>query len=719
MQRALLFVIWLAVLAIEVIALRASLGIPFSDDLESRFRGGSPAYARYEALLADYGRLDTDIVVLFEAEDFADPESRQAVSDFLIEVQFLPRVAAVLSPFSFELRTDDGTRQPLFSPGLEAETQRARLRQGLEELTGLDRVLAHDLTAMQALVLTEDLPSDTKARSAILAEFRALADSMSRDGPVTITLTGYPVIRAAVTDRLDADTALLNGLGVVAGLAVAWIALRSFVLSLAIALTAHTARLWSVTALLPFGYEINAVTITLPTLIVVLAFSEAIHIAQAARRTWHDGRPAPLRRAMLSVWPAALLAALTTGGAFAALMLSRSELVTGLAFYGMAAIAISTPLVFVLFGLFAATLDRTVGLRRFLRPPPSGAVAGFGALIPFVRRNARHVSLAGMVLVAVSTLGYSALEPNYSLYEGLRERDPELRALRRIEAEFGPVTGLQFEHPVDPPQALDRAVAALSELSPWGPAFAIDIAARDDLPEALRARLLSRDGARTLVTLPYPYVDSRSARADIEALQERISGHPDLSELGPVTGVVHVSSLVSAEILRAFSLCFALAAAAAGVLVAIWLRSLSLGLLSVVPNVLPITVVGSLIWLTGQPFSFTSGIALTIAFGIAVDDTVHVINRMRALTRGGRRLTEDVVLGALQGIGPTLVLTSAILIGGLSGTLFSSLPTLVSFGLLSIAVFVLALLADLVLLPALFIERLKWGHAISINDTDH
>jgi Predicted exporters of the RND superfamily len=181
---------------------------------------------------------------------------------------------------------------------------------------------------------------------------------------------------------------------------------------------------------------------------------------------------------------------------------------------------------------------------------------------------------------------------------------------------------------------------------------------------------------------------------------------PELRALGPTTGLVHVSSIVSAEILRAFSLCFALAAVAAGLCVALWLRSLPLGLLSVLPNVLPITAVGSLMWLTGIPLDFTSGIALTIAFGIAVDDTVHLINRIRSESHGSD-WTEASVLAALRGIGPTLVMTSAILIGGISSTVLSSLPSLATFGALTIAVFCLALVADLLLLPALFVWHLR------------
>ncbi|OAN80814.1 hypothetical protein A8B78_10590 [Jannaschia sp. EhC01] len=716
LKRLLLPLLWVLFLVVEVVALRAASGMLFSDDLESRFRGDFPAYMRYEALLEEYGRFDTDIIALFEADSFADGESHVVMEDFLLDVQFLPHVEAVLSPFSFTAAGVDGSPQQLFAPDLSPEDLADRLHAARAAQSGLSRVLSEDLGAAQVLVVIPDMPIDTDARADLLAQMGALAAEVSDGTGVTVTLTGYPVIRASVTQRLDADTALLNSLGVVAGLAVALIALRSVALALVIAFTAHTARLWSITALLPLGYDINAVTITLPTLILVMSFSEAIHLGIATRRAYADGQPRPLHRAMASVWPAALLASVVTAGAFAALLLSSSALVSGLAVFGVLAIVISTPLIFAVFALQVVTLDRLFGFQRFVRQPaPStGAARAPALLVAVVQRGKGAIAVVGLGLVALSTAGYLMLQPNYGLFEGLRDGDPEIEALHRIEVQFGPLTSLEFEHPVSADVDLAAIARTLGDVSGWGDAFALPAprdAARalgDGLPEVLRNRLVSDDGTRTLISLPYAYDGSALARRDITALEARIAQEPALADLGPATGVVHVSSFASERILNAFSLCFALAAAASGVLIAIWLRSPLLGLVSMLPNILPITAVGAWMWLAGQPFSFTSGIALTIAFGIAVDDTVHLLNRARQEARADGAWSEASILRALRGIAPTLVLTSAVLIGGLIGTLFSSLPSLVDFGILTISVFVLALLADLLLLPALLLVSLPY-----------
>ena len=141
-------------------------------------------------------------------------------------------------------------------------------------------------------------------------------------------------------------------------------------------------------------------------------------------------------------------------------------------------------------------------------------------------------------------------------------------------------------------------------------------------------------------------------------------------------------------------------------IVALWLRSPLLGLIAVLPNILPVTLVGSLMWIIGTPLTFTSGIALTIAFGIAVDDTVHVLNRVRQVAARRGSLDQTTVQIAMREISPALVTTSLVLIVGVLGTQFSSVPGLVDFGQLTIAVFVLALVADILLLPALLVAAI-------------
>jgi uncharacterized protein len=132
------------------------------------------------------------------------------------------------------------------------------------------------------------------------------------------------------------------------------------------------------------------------------------------------------------------------------------------------------------------------------------------------------------------------------------------------------------------------------------------------------------------------------------------------------------------------------------------LRSLWLGLLGIGLSALPIALTLAVMGWLGIEVNIATCLVGGIALGVAVDDSIYLLSRMqRERRRGvGRRLA----LGrALSVTGRAMVTTSAILVGGFSTMLGSDfLPSAHFAALFSLAV-VLALLADLILVPALIL----------------
>jgi hypothetical protein len=117
-------------------------------------------------------------------------------------------------------------------------------------------------------------------------------------------------------------------------------------------------------------------------------------------------------------------------------------------------------------------------------------------------------------------------------------------------------------------------------------------------------------------------------------------------------------------------------------------------------NILPISLAGAWLSASGSGLQFASGLALTIAFGIAVDDTLHVLNRIRPRLLAGKPLTLSDLRAAFTEITPVLLATTVILVGGIGSALLSAIPTINLFALISMGVLVAAFVADVVLLPA-------------------
>jgi hypothetical protein len=129
-------------------------------------------------------------------------------------------------------------------------------------------------------------------------------------------------------------------------------------------------------------------------------------------------------------------------------------------------------------------------------------------------------------------------------------------------------------------------------------------------------------------------------------------------------------------------------------------RSVRLAALSVLPNILPLTLGLALLGLAGISLRFTTIIAFPLAFGLAVDDTIHFLARWREERARGRDNAEAIRL-TMRSTGRAMVLTTAFLTGALAVMMVSEFLGLVHMSLLVMVILFGALLGDLLLLPAL------------------
>ena len=145
---------------------------------------------------------------------------------------------------------------------------------------------------------------------------------------------------------------------------------------------------------------------------------------------------------------------------------------------------------------------------------------------------------------------------------------------------------------------------------------------------------------------------------------------------------------------------FLLALAVVSLLIALSTRELRLGLLSLVPNVLPVALVLGLMGWADIPVSVPIALIATIAIGIIVDDTIHFVHCLREELRPGVTL-DDAIEATFQRAGRAILFTTLLLLGAFSVYAFAALKPLRYFGAIACLAFLAAFLADVALLPAL------------------
>ena len=170
-----------------------------------------------------------------------------------------------------------------------------------------------------------------------------------------------------------------------------------------------------------------------------------------------------------------------------------------------------------------------------------------------------------------------------------------------------------------------------------------------------------------------------------------------------VTGNAILLNRAADGVARSQPLTVGLAAGTIFVLLAIGLRSVRLGLVAMIPNVVPVVIFFGVLGMGVAPLSLPTSLIGCMAMGIAIDDTVHYLVRYRAERRVGRD-ARQAVLRASRFVGRPIAITSAVLSFGFLMVTLSEFATLQEFGLLSAATMGICLVTDLILLPAILVR---------------
>ncbi|MBT0587602.1 efflux RND transporter permease subunit [Alteromonas oceanisediminis] len=134
-------------------------------------------------------------------------------------------------------------------------------------------------------------------------------------------------------------------------------------------------------------------------------------------------------------------------------------------------------------------------------------------------------------------------------------------------------------------------------------------------------------------------------------------------------------------------------------LLMIALRSVRMGFISLIPNMLPAGI-GFGIWaLISAEINLALAVVLSMTLGIIVDDTVHFLSKYNYARRRGDN-AQDSVRYAFSSVGRALVITTVVLALGFSTLTLSTFALNADMGLLTAIIIVVALLVDLIFLPA-------------------
>jgi len=148
------------------------------------------------------------------------------------------------------------------------------------------------------------------------------------------------------------------------------------------------------------------------------------------------------------------------------------------------------------------------------------------------------------------------------------------------------------------------------------------------------------------------------------------------------------------------------------------LRSIRLGLISLIPNFIPVLITFGLWAIFVGEIGIIASMITATSMGLIVDDTVHILSKYRRAKHEHDLGTHDAIRYSFAHVGKALWVTTVVMIAGFGVLAFSSYKLNVDMGILTATVVGIALVMDFLLLPALlmFMDRDKHCHCVSCRE---
>lgn len=723
----------------------------FATDYRIFFDEDDPALQAYEKIEREFTKSYT-LLYLVEARegDLFTPRRLAALQDLTARVWRLPRILRVNSLSNYQHTHAEGDElwvEDLLDHPADFDPQQvARVRRIVMNEPELRGKLVSDDGRVSMVVATVRLDREQDAeKRQLVAQARELAGAFESDYPdLKLRLNGQLMVDHAIAEVAERDAVQVEFNMFLALIALITWFLRSVggtVATMAVMLGSVAAAAGLTTLL--YG-DFNAINSSSLYIVLMLAILDSIHVLAAYYHRLAEGRNRreAMHDSLRKNLKALFLTTLTTSVGFASMNFSASPpfrefgTVTALG-------------VWVALGLTLSVLPALVLLfpaRGRSHPPVSGLVRRLQEWFP--RRQGLYLPVG---LVAVALLLPAALlnEADDRLIDAFYEDEPIRESAVFAEKHLAGYSFIDFMLPAGGAGGVTepRYLAAVDDFVDWlerqpeilhvssftrvikrlsrtmhgdDPAF---YRIPDDRRETAEYLLvyessvppeldlqdsINIDKSALRVTAYVKSLSSREliglkGRADdylngVQAVHGHSASSPAL--MFAYTGQENVRSMLQGCVLVAAFICLTMIVA---------FRSVKLGVLCMIPNLMPAILAFGLCGLFIGEINMGAAMVFTMSLGIVVDDTIHFVVSYRRQRDSGSD-PQQAVHESYSLVGRAIIITSLLLcIGFVIPILFAGLKMNVMFYSLALACVIGALLADLFFLPAMLVRIERAG----------
>ncbi|MES2680564.1 MAG: MMPL family transporter [Bacteroidota bacterium] len=497
--------------------------------------------------------------------------------------------------------------------------------------------------------------------------------------------------------------------------------------------------LWTLGIMNLLGKPIDIMTSMLPTMIFIAGMSDVVHFFSKYFEELAKGtaREKIYSLILKEVGFPTFLTLITTVVGFLSLLFSSIRPIREFGIYTSVGVTVA----------FILTYTLLPALLYFFTPKKLVTVHGTGNRtnnlmrngLFWIFRNQKTILVITAVLILLSVLGISKIKVNNILLEDLSEKVKIKQDFNFFDENYSGVRPFEMEVNV---KALNRTVwdyEVMRELNKvdefvkkeYQAGFLISPASlvktiyqnsgtdpdavfpgEDDyqpIAAQLKSnkknkevkRLVTTDGRKTRISAKIRDMGSMRVNEHNARLLAFIESNvnKDLVEF-KITGAAHLVDRNNEYMVSNMTQGFLFSIIVIGILTFFLHRSWRMVLVFIIPNVIPLVIIGGIMGFAGIELKAATSLVFSIAFGIATDDTIHFISRLKIELGYGKSLMYAFKRTYFE-TGKPIILTTFILMGGFMSLMISDFQSLFYFGFLICITIIVAVLADIFLLPVL------------------
>jgi predicted RND superfamily exporter protein len=558
--------------------------------------------------------------------------------------------------------------------------------------------------------------------------------------------SGLPYIKAKVGEMIKGEMYLFVALAVIVTSIILLLLFRSIRIVLVSLLIVGIGVVWALGTLSLFGYDLTLLTAVIPTLLVIIGVPSCIFFINKYHHEYrhHGNKIKSLYRVVTRVGSATFLSNLTTAIGFGAFIITNTQVLKE---FGVVASL-------NVMGVYSIALMLIPIIFSFMPPPETkhlthlsrrGIKKNINRIVVTVLYRRKFVFAIAIVLICTGFVGVTFLKNNGYMVDDIPRNHPVLVNLKFFEKNFNGVMPLEIVYDTQKPNGylsssvlvkIDRLQKKLTnypELSKpvsiveaskfasqayyngnpdryrlpsafeWG--FIMSYIPRSIGVSDMFAKLVDSTGRYVRVMYNADDIGTirmnnlnKTIRSDIDTIFKENANHVYISG----------SSIVVTKgydyLVDSLFVSLPLAIGLISIFMAWMFRKWRIVMFSVLTNMVPLLLTSAAMGYIGIALKPSTVIVFSIAFGIAIDNSIQLLAKYRQELRRTSHNIKASVIYAIRETGISIIYTSIVLFFGFGVFSLSKFGGTVSLGVLVALTLLIALFSNLFILPSILLS---------------